>query len=124
MERLIQVNKIMNQRVNDPPGLEKGDPNKTWLYEKIGIIVLEKVEEFFKRAKKSYDTKPLDFNQLDFPINQLMFSFSQFKLAKNFNDQDEYKELKILFHVVHGKSKETFWFFVKIVIVISIIPDV
>lgn len=84
MERLRQVNSIMTQRINNPPGLNKGDPNKAWCYETIEIVVLDRVDEFMKRPKKSYGIENSNFNYLDFPINHLMFAFSQFKLAESF----------------------------------------
>lgn len=43
----------MSQRVNDPPGFNKGDPNKNWCYETIEIVVLGKTDEFLKSPKKS-----------------------------------------------------------------------
>lgn len=77
-----------------------------------------------RNPKRSFDTENTNFNQLDFPINHQMFSYSQFKLAKSFNDKDEYKKLKIHFHAVLGKSKEEVWSQVQIVRVISIVLDV
>ncbi|CAI9282187.1 unnamed protein product [Lactuca saligna] len=59
-----------------------------------------KLFEFIKKPKKSYDIENADFNQLDFPLNHLMFTFSQFILVENFKDKEEYKCLKIRFHAV------------------------
>lgn len=118
------MNNILNQRVNDPPSLNKGGTNKAWCYETIEIVVLDNVEEFMKRHKRSYDIENTNFSQPNFPINHLMFAFNQFKLAESFEDKDEYKRLKIRFHVVLGKSEEEVWSLVKIVKVISIVPDV
>lgn len=59
--------------MNDPPGLNKGDPNKHWCSETIEIAVLGKNDDFLKSIKKSYDTKISKFNQLDFQINHLLF---------------------------------------------------
>lgn len=35
MERQRQINNILRQGENDPPGLKKGDPNKHWCYDTI-----------------------------------------------------------------------------------------
>lgn len=106
MERQRQINSILSQRVNNPPGLSKGYPKKHWCYERIEIAILGKNHEFLKRPKKSYDTENSKFNQLDFPINHLFFTSTQFKIVKNFNDKDEFKRLNIRFHVVLGKNEE------------------
>lgn len=66
----------MNQRVNDPLGLNKSNPNKAWYYETTVIAVLDQVDEFIKKPKKRYDIKNTNFSQLDFPMNHLVFTFS------------------------------------------------
>lgn len=42
----MQLNSIMRQRENDPPGLEKGDINKTWCYETIENVAYGEVDAF------------------------------------------------------------------------------
>lgn len=103
LERQIQICNILNQRVNYPPSLNKDDSNKTWCYETINIFVFDKVDEFMKRPKKSYDIGNSNFNQLHFPINHQILTFNQFKLAESFKDKDEFKRLKIRFHEVIEK---------------------
>lgn len=56
LEKQRRINNILRQRANDPPALNKGDPNKHWCYETIEIVVLGKNNEFLKKPKKSYDT--------------------------------------------------------------------
>lgn len=94
--------------VNDPLGLNKGDPNTTCCYEIIEIVMLDKVDKFMKIPKKSYDTENTNFNQLEFPINHLMFSLSQFKLAESLKDKDNFKKSKICFDVILKKEKKKF----------------
>lgn len=124
MERPSQLNNILNLRINDPPGLNKCDPKKAWYYETIEITFLDKVKEFLKKPKKSYDIGNSNFNQLHFLKNHLMFSFTQFKFDGNFKDQDEYKKLKVCFHALHGKSGEELCSLVKILKVLLVVPDV
>lgn len=114
----------MNQKINDPPGLNKGDPNKAWCYKTIEIAVLDKVEEFLKKPKKSCDIENTNFNQLDFPINHLMFAFGHFKVSQIYKDQEEFKRLKIHFHAVLGKNEDEVWSLVKIEKVLSFVHDV
>lgn len=83
LERQRQINNIIFDRENDPPGLNKGDPNKRWSYEMIVIVVLGKNDEFLKRPKKIFETENSNFNQLDFPIIML-FTSPQFKVADKF----------------------------------------
>lgn len=52
IERQRQINNILRQRANDPPGVNKGDPNKQWCYETIEIVVLAKNDEFLKKAQE------------------------------------------------------------------------
>ena len=79
-----------------------------------------KNDEFLKRSKKSFETENSDFNQLDFPINHMLFTSPEFKLANNFNDKNEYKRLKIRFHAILGKNEDEVWSLVKIVKVMKI----
>lgn len=51
MEKLRRLNSIMRQRVNDPPGLNKGDPNKVWRYETIESTTFSKDEDFVVKPK-------------------------------------------------------------------------
>ena len=115
MEHQRQINNILQQRENDPPGLNKGEPSKHWCYEIIEIAVLGKNDEFLKRLKKIFDIENFDFNRLDFPINHMLFTSPQFKLADNFKDKNKYKRLKIRFHVILEKIKDEVWSFLKIV---------
>ncbi|CAI9260017.1 unnamed protein product [Lactuca saligna] len=56
IKRPRQINSILRRRQNDPPGLNKGDPNKHWCYETIEEIVLDtKFDYFCKAPKKSYE---------------------------------------------------------------------
>lgn len=104
-----QLNGIMRMRANDPPSLDKGDPNKVSCYETIEIVAYGKVDAVEKWPKKSYAIEDSNFNQLDFPFNHFMFTFSQFKLAENFHDTKGYKSMKIQFHAVFGKKEEKVW---------------
>ena len=61
-ERLKQLNNIMRMRVNDPPGLHKGDPNKVQCYEMIESETCGQVDDFDKRPRKSYAIEDVDFN--------------------------------------------------------------
>ena len=56
-----------------------------------------------------------DFNQLDFPINTMMFMAAQYQIANKFEDKEEYKRMKIRFHAVLGKREEKIWSLAKIV---------
>lgn len=103
-----QLNRIIRLRANDPPGLNKGDPNKVWFYLTIKNIAYCEVDVFEKRPKRCNDIENSDFNQSDFPFNHSMFTFSQFKLAKNFHVSKEYKGMKIRFHAVLGQEKNMF----------------
>lgn len=94
----------MRQIQNDPPGFNKGDPKKHGCYETIEKIVsLGKMDDFRKAPKKIYDVENYDFNQLDFPINHMTYISSQYKLVDRLKDNEEYKRLKIRFHVVLEK---------------------
>lgn len=53
-----------------------------------------------------------------------MFPFAQFKLAENYQDSEEYKSMKIRFHVVLEYKEEEVWSLVKIIKLVSITPDV
>lgn len=73
--------------------------------------------------KKSYDTENIDFDHLDFPINHMLFTYSQFKITDNFNDKEEFKRLKIIFHAILGKNEVEVCSIVKIVKVMIIVRD-
>lgn len=62
IKRQRQVSSIMNQRVNDPSSLNKGDLNKTSCYESIEVVVIDKVDEFMNKPNKIYDIENSDFN--------------------------------------------------------------
>ncbi|CAI9286374.1 unnamed protein product [Lactuca saligna] len=97
IEKMKQLNNTRRLTANDPPSLNKGDPNKVWCYEAIENIAYGKVDVFRKRPKRNYHIRNVDFNQLDFSFNHLMFIFAQFKLAENFHNSKEYKSMKIQF---------------------------
>lgn len=46
MERLRHLNNMMRLRVNDPPCLNKGDPNKVWCYETIESATYGENDDF------------------------------------------------------------------------------
>lgn len=69
------------------------------------IVLLNKLDGFLKKPKKRYGIEDTNFNQFDFPKNNPILTFTQFKLAKNFKDKDEYTRLKIHFQAVLGKIK-------------------
>lgn len=50
----------------------------------------------------------------------MMSISSQYQLIDKFEDKDEYKRLKLRFHVVLGKPEEEVWYPVKIVKVLNI----
>lgn len=77
-----------------------------------------------KKPKKRYGIEDTNFNQFDFPKNHPILTFTQFKLAKNFKDKDEYTRLKIHFQAVLGKSKEEAWSLVNIFRVMWIVSNV
>lgn len=109
------------QRQSDPPGLNKGDPSKHWCYETIEQVVSSgKMYDFRKIPKRSYEVENTNFNQLDFPINHMMFISAQYQLIDNFEDKDEYKILKLRFHAILRKPEEGVWSPVKIVMVLNI----
>lgn len=54
----------------------------------------------------------------------MMFMATQYQIVDKFVDKEEYKRLKIRFHVVLGKREEEIWSLVKIVRVIHINKDV
>ena len=53
----------------------------------------------------------------------MLFTYSQFKIVKNFNDKEEFKRLKIRFHIVLRKNEEAIWSPMRIVKVMTIICD-
>ena len=69
LEKQRKISSVLRQQANDPPGLNKVDPNNKWCYETIEIVVIGKNEEFRKMPKMSFAMENSDFNQLDFPIN-------------------------------------------------------
>lgn len=119
-----QLKNITRLRANDPPSLEKGGPNKVWCYKTIKNVSYGKVDAFEKWLKKSYDIEYIDFNQLDIPFNHSMFTFGLSKLAENYQDTEEYRSMKIIFHAILGKKEEEVWFLVKIIKLVSITPYV
>lgn len=125
MEKQRHIQSILRLRQSDPPGLGKGDPKKLNIYENIEArVVYGEMYDFEKVPKKSFATENSDFNQLDFPINKMMFITSQYQIVDQFQDKEEFKRLKIRFHAVVGKEEEEVWSLVKIVRVLSISKDI
>ncbi|CAI9288522.1 unnamed protein product [Lactuca saligna] len=124
LERHRKINSILHQRENDPPSLNKGDPNKNWCYETTEITMLGKSDKFLKMPKKSFETKNYEVNQFDFPTTHKLLTSPQFKLSDDFKNKDEYKSLKIHFHTILGKNKDYVWSLVKIVKLMKIERDV
>ena len=73
---------MMRLRANDPPCLNKGDPNKVWCYETTESATYGKDDDFFVRPEKIYAIEDSDFNQLDFLFNHLMFIFLSSSLMR------------------------------------------
>lgn len=123
-EKQRKIQSILSQRQSDPPGLEKGDPTKHYCYDTIKASIFSRViHEFDKVPKKSYATENTDFNQLDFPMNEMMFMAAQYQIIDKFEDKEVYKRLMIRFHAVLGKKEEV-WSLLKIVSVLNISKDV
>lgn len=96
IEKQRQLNNIMRRRQNDPPSLNKCDPRKQWCYETVEYIVLNGMNDYFHKVmKKSYDVKNSNFNQLDFPVNHMLFTSSQYKIIEKFNVKDEFERFKM-----------------------------
>lgn len=76
--------------------------------------------DFEKAPKKNYVIENIDFNQLDFPINHMMFISASYQLVDKFEDKEEYMKLKLRFHVVIGNKEEEVWSLIKIVKVLNI----
>ena len=62
--------------------------------------------EFQKTPRKSYAIENSDMNQLDFPINDMMFITAQYKIIDQFKNQDDFTHMKLSFHAVLGKDQE------------------
>lgn len=125
MDKQRQIQLILRQRANDPPGLHKGDPMKHYAYEHIeALVVTGEMHDFEKVPKKSYNTRNTNFNQLDFRINHMMFVDDQFEVAEKYKDKIEFKCMKFHFHAVLGKREEEVWSLIKIVRVLNISKDV
>lgn len=94
MEKQRQIQNILQQSAIDPPGIEKGDPSKHYFCENIeALVVTEEMHDFEKIPKKSYATEDTDFNQLDFPINKMMFMASHYQIDDKF-DKEEFTRMK------------------------------
>lgn len=78
---------------------------------------------FKKSQRRATTLENSDFNQLDFPINNMLFTSSQFKIRDKFNDMEEFKKLKIRFNAILGKYEDEVWSSVKIVKVMTITRD-
>lgn len=65
----------MRQRANDPEGLKKGDPKKVWSCETIESTNFSEDDDFVVKPKKSYTIEDVEFNQLNFLVNHLLFIF-------------------------------------------------
>ncbi|KAL7601073.1 hypothetical protein Lser_V15G24877 [Lactuca serriola] len=125
LERMRQVQSIMRQRASDPPSMNKGDPAKLYSYETIeSKVVGREMYEFEKKPKRSYDIANSDHCQLDFPINEMLFITTQYKISEKFDNPDDYTHMKIRFHVVLGKNPDEVWSLMKIKKVLTIKNDV
>lgn len=114
IEKQRQIQSILDQRENDPPGMEKGDRTKHYCPKYIeATTVTEEMDDFEKVLKKTFATENTDYNQLNFLINKMMFLSSQYQIAKKF-DEEEFKRMKYRFHAVPGKKEEEIWSLVKI----------
>ena len=110
MEKQRQINSILRQRQNDPLSINKVDPTKPFCYETIeDIVFIDIMHDFKKIPKKSFDTENTNFNQLDFPINEMMFISTQYQIVDKFEEKEEYKTLKLRFHAILGKREEDIW---------------
>lgn len=104
MEKQRVIQSIMRLRASDPPGMNKGGPSKHYNYETIEVKVASNhMYAFLKKPKQSYIVANSDMNQLDFPVNEMMFIVAQYRIAEKFNSDDEYTYIKLRFHVVLGK---------------------
>lgn len=82
MKRQRQIQSILRLRQNDPLHLNKGDPNKLHNYEKIEArVAYNEMHELKKKPRKSYAIENSYMNQLDFPINGMMFITAQYKIV-------------------------------------------
>ena len=105
--------------------MNKGDPRKLRSYENIKArVAYSDMHEFDKKPRKSYAIEICDMNQLDFPVNEMMFLTAQYKTVDQFKDKYDFIHMKLRFHAVLGKEQEEVWSLVKIVQVISITKDV
>lgn len=89
----------MRQRENDPLGMNKGDVNKTWNYETIEYVAFGQAYVF---DMKSFLLQIPHCNNL---TNPAMFTFPQFKLVDNFQEEKSFKIFKMKFHIVLGKDE-------------------
>lgn len=77
------------------------------------------MHEFQKVPKNTYNTENTNINQLDFPVNEMVFIAAQYHIVDK-----EYKCLKLRFHVVLRKREEEIWSLVEIMRVLNISKDV
>ncbi|CAI9282257.1 unnamed protein product [Lactuca saligna] len=124
LERMRQLNRIMRQRKDYPPGLNKGDPKKVWNCKLIESSTFSENEDFMVKPRQSYVIENIEFSQLYFPVSYSLIMFSQFKLVENYQYREKLKNLKIRFHAVLGKIEEELWLLVKIIKFLSVTPDV
>ncbi|CAI9295554.1 unnamed protein product [Lactuca saligna] len=87
------------------------------------LVISEEMHDFEKVPNKSYATNNTDFNELDFPINKMMFMAEQYQIFDKFEGKEEYKRMKIQFHAILGKREVDIWSLVKIVRVLNISKD-
>lgn len=76
--------------------------------------------EFEKKPRKSYAIENSDLNQLDFPINEMLFLSSQYKVVERFKKNEDFIHMKLRFHVVLGKYQEKVWSLIKVTQVLGI----
>ncbi|CAI9270136.1 unnamed protein product [Lactuca saligna] len=107
MDKQRQIQNILRLRENDPAGMEKRDPKKLSSYKNIKArVAFNHLYAFEKKPKKSYSITNTDMNQVDFPINKMMFIMAQYKIIENLDNEDAYIHMKLRFDVVVGKEPE------------------
>ena len=101
---------------SDPPTINNGDPMKLHSYENIEARVsYSEMYEFEEKPRKSYAIENSYMNQLDFPINEMMFLTTQYKVVNICENRDDFSHMKLRFHAVLAKEQEEVGSLVKLV---------
>lgn len=91
MEKQRHIQSILRQHASDPLGLNKGDPTKLYQYEYIeALTIIGEMHDFAKVPRRSYGTVNSTMNQLDFPVNRMMFFGEQFDIANKYKNKLDY----------------------------------